>query len=114
MINIKAMKSKLDDFFFVSPRKVYFLRGGQIVKEPDGILERPINISGPQGKRTAIARSEFLNPGVALDFSVKLLKHKEITMRTIEELLEYGSLHGMGQFRNGGYGCFEVIEFNEL
>ena len=43
---------------------------------------------------------------------VELLEYKskkeegELTLDTLTELLDYGAYHGLGQWRNGGYGQF--------
>lgn len=105
VVKVKALRSKLDDFVFVEPRKIYLGKD-----EADGVFERPISVMTMQGPRTSIMRSDFVNEGLELEFTIKLLPHKEISWSVIETLLEYGKLLGLGQFRNGSFGRFEVIE----
>lgn len=104
-IGIKAMKSKLDNFVFVYPRKIHLGK-----TEPDGILERSLRADTPQGTRTCLAKSDSVKAGTELNIEIHLLKHKEITADTIRELLSYGELKGLGQFRNGSYGRFKIEE----
>lgn len=103
-VKIKALRSKLDDYCFISPRKIYL---GQ--NEPDGFIERPLRAMTAQGPRVTLARSDFINPGKRIGFEITLLPHKEISWEVIDKLLAYGELSGLGQFRNGGYGRFKVM-----
>jgi len=103
-LKIKALRSKLDDFLFVSPRRI---RLGK--SEPDGVVERPLRAMTMQGPRVTLAKSDMLNAGLRIEFELKLLPHKELKWATVERLLEHGELMGLGQFRNGGYGRFKVV-----
>jgi hypothetical protein len=103
-LKIKALRSKLDDFCFVYPRRIYL---GQ--KDPDGIIERPLRAMTAQGPRVTLVRSDFIMAGKRIEFEIGLLSHKEIKWQVIEELFAYGEVSGLGQFRNGGYGRFAVV-----
>jgi hypothetical protein len=105
-LEVKALKSKLTDFLFVFPRRVYL---GKI--KPDGVLERPLRAQTMQGPRVTLARSDYIAEGTEITFEIGILKHKEITVKLVRQLLDYGALQGLGQFRNGGYGRFEVVRF---
>jgi len=103
-IKIKALRSKIDNYVFISPRRLYL---GQM--DPDGVIERPLRAMTMQGPRVTLARSDYIKAGKEIDFTIVLLPHKEVTETIIIRLFEYGRLMGLGQFRNGGYGNFEVI-----
>ncbi len=60
----------------------------------------------PLGPRVALIKSDYINVGKVIEIEIILIQHKEIKWKTIEELLDYGKLHGLGQFRNGGFGRF--------
>ena len=107
-IKIKAFRSKIDDFVFIKPRRIYL---GQ--ENPDGIVERPLRAMTMQGPRVTLARSDYVTEGKELDFEILLLPHKEVSVDTIKTLLKHGELMGLGQFRNGGYGRFEVVSIVE-
>lgn len=107
---LKAARSKLDRYLFVEPRKIFL--GG--ATEPDGELERPLRAQTAMGPRVTVARSDYMKEGLELTFTLKLLKNKEISWEIIKELLDYGQLAGLGQFRNGGYGRFEVVSIEEV
>lgn len=109
-LKIKNLRNKLDDYLFIKERKIYLIRNGKIIKEEDGVLERPLRAMTRQGERVALASSEVINPPAEAEFTIQLLKHKEITLDTIRELLDYGKFQGIGQWRNGGFGQFEWEE----
>ena len=104
IIKIKALRSKIDDYVFIKPRKIYL---GQ--SKADGVIERPLRCMTMQGPRVTLARSDYINAGKEIEFDITLIPHKEINEDTILTLLKHGELMGLGQFRNGGYGRFEVI-----
>ena len=101
VVKIKALRSKLDDFVFILPRRIYL---GQ--SEPDGVLERPLRVMTMQGPRVCLARSDYIKAGKELVFTIKLYPHPEIDWEVINQLLAYGEDMGLGQFRNGSYGTF--------
>ena len=111
---IKNLRGKLDDYLFVQERKVYLRRDGAVIVEEDEVLERPLRAMTMQGPRVSLAASEMVNPPASLTFTIRLLEHKEekINMGLIRNLLDYGALHGLGQWRNGGYGQFEWRELS--
>jgi hypothetical protein len=109
-LKIKNLRSKLDDYLFIKERKIYLIRDGKIIQEEDRILERPLRAKTMQGERVALASSEVINPPAEAEFTIQLLEHKEITLDTIRELLDYGKFQGIGQWRNGGFGQFEWEE----
>jgi len=106
---IKALKSKIENFVFVSPRKITLGKTA-----PDGVLERAKQLQTAQGPRTALGKSEKVNAGLILTFQIKILDHKEVDEKVIQDLLAYGELKGLGQWRGGGYGAFEVLSFEEI
>lgn len=108
-LGIKAVKSKIEQFAFVNPRKIYLDKA-----QADGVLERPKRVNGPMGPQSTLGRSEYINEGTLIKFCIMLLDNKEIKKEVIEEILSYGMFKGLGQWRNGGYGSFEVISVEEV
>lgn len=97
---VKGLRSKLDNFLFVFPRRIF------LKDKVDGVFERPIRILTPTGPRVALAKSDFIAAGLSFVIEIALLPHKELTWDLVENLLDYGQLKGLGQFRNGSYGRF--------
>lgn len=101
IVGVAALKSKIENFLFVEPRKIYLGK-----KEPDGIIERPLRAQTAQGQRVTIARSEYVAEGTTFEFDVLLIPGP-VTLNIIYAILDYGKLKGFGQWRNGGYGRFD-------
>lgn len=104
-LKIKNLRSKVSDLLFIQPRRIYFN-----IKKCDSTVERPLRAQTAQGPRVTLARSDAIKAGRTFEFDVVLLTGKnELKEDIIKKLLEYGQLQGFGQFRNGGYGRFEVV-----
>lgn len=94
------------------------MRDGKQLTEADGFLERPLRANTLQGPRVALARSEEITGDWYVDVTIKVLmnnstaKGQKFDMELIENLLSYGELKGLLQWRNGGHGSFiyEEIE----
>lgn len=115
VLKVKALRSKIDNIVFISPRRIYFTNENGIIQTPDGVVERPLRAMTMQGPRVSLARSDMIESGAKLNFTLEILDNgkKEITYEMLEKILQYGVYAGLGQFRNGGYGRFEVAEFTD-
>ena len=103
--------------------------GQLFVKSVDGRREIPIEMSGdfgncqrslrtdgPTGSRTALASSETIPAGSTLMVRFLILPDKQkktLNMDIVRECLDYGILHGLGQWRNSGAGTFTWEEIEE-
>lgn len=106
-----AIRSKVDNYVFVKPRRIYFVRNGRVVKEPDDIFERPLRGETLKGPRVSLVASERVKAPTEMEFVVEVIENKEgITLDVIRKFLDYGSYKGLGQWRNGGWGSFEWKE----
>jgi len=96
---LKAYKKVIDGMIFVSPRMVPITIAGKI-----GNCQRPLRGQTAQGERIALANSETIPAGSAIEFDVKCLDktHEGV----VREWLDYGELRGIGQWRNSGKGRF--------
>ena len=115
-LKLKAVKSKIDNLVFISPRKIRFLSSvGNTITEPHGTLSRPLRAYTPQGYIVAIAKSDYVNADSIIAFNIEIIDNgkKEITPDIVKTLLEKGVYSGFGQFRNGGFGRFRIVEFEE-
>lgn len=106
-MNLKAVASKIDQFVFVFPRRIHVTLDGENVKNPHGIIERPLRAQTMQGPRVTLARSDYLQAKCKYEFEIHVLENdRGITPKVVTSLLEYGKFSGLGQFRNGSYGRF--------
>lgn len=100
---IKAYKKTIDGLIFVTPRKIPIKLNGEM-----GNCQRPLRASTPQGERVALSNSDTVPEGSSIELEIVLLDESHRTL--IEELLNYGELRGLGQWRNSGKGRFRWEE----
>lgn len=96
---LKAYKRVIDGLVFVMPRQIEIEVVGEI-----GTLERPLRAQTAQGERVALAYSESIPAGSSIEFTLMVLDDKAVSAKLIEEWFNYGSLRGLGQWRNASYG----------
>lgn len=106
---LTAYKSKIDGLVFVFPRFLVaeLPEGGKV-----GICERPLRAETPRGPRVALCRSETLPVGTKFKFKVRLLAKN--LRPFLREWLDYGSLRGLGAWRNSSKGRFSYTTNPEL
>lgn len=103
---IKAYKKEIDGLLFVSPRMIPLTMPGGL-----GTCERPLRASTAQGERVALANSETAPAGTTIEFEIQCLTKEMHDLAY--ELLDYGKLRGIGQWRNSGKGRFEWEEITD-
>lgn len=97
---ITAYKKTIDGLIFVEPRMIPIVFDGEI-----GDCQRPLRAQTAQGERISLANSEEIPAGATCEFSVTLLD--ESHEKAVLEWLDYGSMRGIGQWRNSGNGRFD-------
>ena len=100
---LTAYRKIIDGLVFITPRLIPLTVNGEV-----GILERPLRAQTAQGERVSLARSEMAPIGSTLAFTVQVLG-KDVTEDTLREWLDYGSLRGMGVWRNAGWGRYAYV-----
>lgn len=97
---IKAYKQAIDGLIFVEPRCIpYNLHGLKMDH-----CERILRASTPMGERTSISKSESVPEGSTIELSVVCLD--PALEKMVQECLDYGTMRGIGQWRNSGKGRF--------
>ncbi|OWK46598.1 hypothetical protein FRUB_00297 [Fimbriiglobus ruber] len=104
---MKQLKDKFKRSVFVWPRRIR-------LPDPTEVLERPLRAETPLGPRVALTRSDVLKAGTVIEFELEVLDVLGVTEACVREVLSYGKFIGLGQWRTGGYGAFEVVEFVEI
>lgn len=100
---LKAYKKAIDGLLFVIPRKIPVSLSGEI-----GFCSRPLRAMTMQGERVSLAKSETCPAGSTIEFEITCLdKNLE---KMVVECLNYGSMRGLGQWRNSGKGVFSWEE----
>ena len=97
---VKNLRSKIENLVFIEPRQIPLSVVGE-----ETICERPLRGMTAQGPRTALARSEELQPGTYFECIIRVFGDV-ITENILRDLLSYGAQRGFGQWRNGGHGRF--------
>jgi len=69
-------------------------------------LQRSLRAMTAQGPRITLAKSEVVEAGATLHFTLKVLKNSPLTKEILTTLLSYGECVGLGQWRNAGHGMF--------
>jgi len=80
-----------------------------IKKNEDGqayYLQRSLRAMTAQGPRVTLAKSEVVPSGAKIEFTLKVMKDSPIDEEVLHNLFSYGSMKGLGQWRNAGYGQF--------
>lgn len=105
---MKAHKKFVDGHVFVKAldggRKIPIEMSGDF-----GNCQRSLRTDGPTGSRTALASSETIPAGSSMELQFIVLPDKDkpdFNMDVIRECLDYGILHGLGQWRNSGAGTY--------
>lgn len=103
---LKAYKKQIDLRIFVfadaedrANRMIPITVAGDI-----GNCQRPLRAQTMQGERVALANSESIPTGSSIEFDILMLEPGD--RKLIVEWLNYGSLNGIGQWRNSGKGAF--------
>ena len=102
---LSAARSKLADRVYPLPDRIHLMRDGAPLTEPDGDWERPIHVMTALGPRDALKRSDYVDSPI-LEIRLKVLDDNVITQPILEEILDYGSIHGIGGERGMGYGRY--------
>jgi hypothetical protein len=81
-----------------------------VMQDADGntdFLQRPLRATTAQGPRVTLAKSEQVDEGTELVFTLKVLANSPLREEHLHELFSYGELSGLGQWRNVGWGEFD-------
>lgn len=123
----KQIQDKVKRFLFVKPRRVRLPKPEKvedfgdrpmlIVTDKGIVCERPLRAQTAQGPRVTVVRSDVILAGAVIDFRLVLLAEKgggnSITKTILTDVLSYGQFCGLGQWRSGGWGRFELRELEE-
>lgn len=114
---IKQLQDKVSRYVFVLPRKVFFYSKEELAdigRDQKGNLlfenvERPLRAMTAQGPRITVVRSDLIPANRQLSFQIHVVRGSGITKNLLLDVLSYGTYQGLGQWRSGGYGRFDVV-----
>lgn len=96
---IKAYKKEIDGLLFVYPRMIPLNMPGEMTE-----CQRPLRAQTAQGERIALSHSEAAPAGTTIEIQIKCLTKDMYDLAL--EMLTYGEMRGIGQWRNSGKGRF--------
>lgn len=96
---IKAYKKEIDGLLFVYPRMIPLNMPGEMTE-----CQRPLRAQTAQGERIALSHSEAAPAGTTIEIQIKCLTKDMYDLAL--EMLAYGEMRGIGQWRNSGKGRF--------
>jgi hypothetical protein len=104
---LKQLQDKFKRFTRVAPRRIR-------LPEPSGVLERPLRAQTALGPRVCLVKSDYIKAGTEISYKLEVIDSSGITAACVKDVLSYGSWVGLGQWRSGGFGRFEVVKFDEV
>lgn len=81
-------------------------------KNSDGsvsYLQRSLRAMTMQGPRISLAKSEVVEAGANLEFTLKVMPNSPLTEEVLRQLFAYGEFVGLGQWRSAGNGVFSAV-----
>lgn len=124
---IKQLQDKVKRYVFVSPRRIRLPKPSRvedysaqsdkpmIIKTDKGLVcERPLRAQTAQGPRVTVTRSDVVAAGTVLTFTLKVLGGGGISATLLKTILSYGQFQGLGQWRSGGWGRFDIKKFEKV
>lgn len=113
---IRAYKKIIDGAVWTRPKMIPIMLsdgGYSLWPVSDGpkelglkLLQRPLRCQTAQGERVALACSEIIPVGSAIEFDL-LIVGGIVGEEVLHEWLNYGQLRGLGEWRSSGMGEFE-------
>ncbi len=102
----KGPKNFTAERVFVNPERIYLGRN-----EPDGIEMSMVHLNGPQGPRSSLNYSEYVQE-VTISFDVLSTKDEVKEEQWPSIWLHFGE-NGLGATRSQSYGRFDVIKWEK-
>ena len=72
-LQIRGYREAVNHGVFVQPKKIYLKRNGEIIKEPDNEITRPIQVVGIKGPRSGVKVAEVINAPCEFEFEIKIV-----------------------------------------
>ena len=100
--------AKVKNYVFVTPRQIPLMYEGEITQNA-----RPLRGMTAQGPRISLVTSDQVD-NASITFNLTVLTLSGLKTEHLVELLSFGKFQGLGGWRTGGWGRFEVTEFEEI
>ena len=96
----------INEYINVLPRKLYLhLPENGAVSE----LARPLRAQTVLGERVTLVSSDTVPAGTTIDVTIRFFEVDDLNIFVIKDILDYGAIKGLGQWRNASYGRFKYF-----
>lgn len=96
----------MNEYINVTPRRLYLhLPENESVSE----LHRPLRAQTALGERVTLVNSDIVPVGTTLKLQIKFFEVDGMDIHVIKDILDYGAIKGLGQWRNASYGRFSYF-----
>lgn len=72
-LQVRGYREAVNHGVFVSPSKIYLMRKGEVIKEPDGEIVRPIQVIGIKGPRSGVKVADVINTPCEFEFELRIV-----------------------------------------
>jgi len=96
---------------YVVDEWVSVLKEGQMIRESEGWIEKPLSAMTPRGPISAFKRFAYVDQPT-LVFTLRILGGA-VGKKDLESLMQYGGLHGYAGERGMGYGRYLIERLEE-
>jgi len=72
-LQVRGYREAVNHGVFVTPERIYLKRNGEIIKEPDGEVVRPIQVVGMRGPRSGVKVADVINAPCEFEFELKIV-----------------------------------------
>lgn len=114
-----AKRQTFQHGLFVEPERIYFMRDGKPITEPDGQQERAIHVMTAMGPRDSLKREDYIDLPASMEFRIDVVvqtdrKQAFITEEILREWFDLGQRIGLGGSRSQQFGKFKVVSFEKV
>lgn len=72
-LQVRGYREAVNHGVFITPNKIYLMRNGEVIKEPDGEIVRPIQVLGIRGPRSGVKVADVINAPCEFEFELKIV-----------------------------------------
>jgi len=110
-LGVRGYREAVNHGVFVTPRRIYIMRNGEAIKQPDGEETKPIQVIGMRGPRSSIKVSEVIRAPAWFEFEVAVVERLDrgvLTKSVMEKAFRLGGEIGFLGDRSLQEGQVEV------
>jgi len=116
VLKIRGVRDAVNHGLHVQPDKIYFMRGNEVLKRPDGECQTGIRVLTVRGPRSCLKIADYLHqPEIEFYLHVvPSVARTVLTEENIKKMFMYGQDHGFLGDRSLGEGKYELVSLSKL